>query len=685
MTKKILTDETELLQLDNTSTAVDIGPSSAIGRRNAYGALVRQQRLNFGGECNITFFSLLTCYKITRATTFQKNSLLEPPLLTIDRNGVIVSSLQNNKFQVGDIVFTRMRKLCVVNLCPFVPLSHTDERSCYSTLLVHTPWPLEGECELLGESISAVAKLALMTSTQGLPPYVLPALAMIQESKRIRDNQGIPQSNLNRDNNIGSDDYNDEEDNFDCLFDENGELINPVIDDIEDVSMRNLHGDGVEVMSNITKRRKIYYQNFIRNTQERHMISFKSQHQVDANDAISQYLIDTKRIVKVADFANRVSKLQRDKLELTIDQLTAYNKAVKHLSGETDEQLIMFISGEGGTGKSYLIRLLMEYTRLKFGKQKGLYGSALAMAPTGSAGHIIGGFTWQSVFNKSKKQSGKKNAIQSYLSPESAKAVGHKIHGVKLSIIDEVSMINLETLHEISQRAIEGLCAINNNQSECDIIKSKPFGGMHMIFTGDLYQLKPVHGKAVYETEKLDYLSRLGKSIWMQMNEYHELTENVRFRNDDSPKMQSFLSKARKGIVNTELLIHMNSRIMITEEEAKRKAGPDAIWVTHTNAEVNKYNSSDFKSKVKDGKTHFRIVSRHTPSKSGWALPNADTRMKLYLITRKNKAPTFLDLAIGSRVSCNANLGTQIGKESVNSLVFKKIYATYKQYFSTYK
>jgi hypothetical protein len=147
------------------------------------------------------------------------------------------------------------------------------------------------------------------------------------------------------------------------------------------------------------------------------------------------------------------------------------------------------------------------------------------------------------------------------------------------------------------------------------------------------------------------------------MNEYHELTENVRFKNDDSPKMQLFLSKARKGIVNTELLTHMNSRIMITVEEAKRKAGPNAIWVTHTNAEVNKFNNSDFKLKVKDGKTHFRIVSRHTPSKSGWALPNADSRMKLYQISRKNKAPTHLDLAMGSRVSCNANLGTQIGKE----------------------
>ena len=40
----------------------------------------------------------------------------------------------------------------------------------------------------------------------------------------------------------------------------------------------------------------------------------------------------------------------------------------------------MFVTGEGGTGKSEVIKHLVEYTRLYFGKQKGLYGSAMAWA-----------------------------------------------------------------------------------------------------------------------------------------------------------------------------------------------------------------------------------------------------------------------------------------------------------------
>jgi hypothetical protein len=299
MSKKILIDEDELLQLDASSTAIDSGPSSHIGKRNAYGALVQQQRSNFSGECHVTLFSLLTCYNIAKAKSEQKIQLLQPPLLIMDRNGVIESSVENNKFQIGDIVFTRMHKLCVVNLCPFVPLSYTDERSCYSTILVHTPWPIEGEESILGDCTSAVERLKILTESNLIPAYVKPALEMIQESRRISENQGIPRSNLDSDGGEHFDNNDDDELNnhYDGLFDENGELRILESDDIEEPPIRNVHADGVEVIANMSTKRKLYYQNFIKNTQERHMISFRSQHQVMAGDVKNLDRIDAKRIV----------------------------------------------------------------------------------------------------------------------------------------------------------------------------------------------------------------------------------------------------------------------------------------------------------------------------------------------------------------------------------------------------
>lgn len=66
MRKKILTTNDELNQMNDASTAVDAGIRSTIGKRNAYGNLVKQQRLAFQGDCFVTLFSLLTCYSLSK-------------------------------------------------------------------------------------------------------------------------------------------------------------------------------------------------------------------------------------------------------------------------------------------------------------------------------------------------------------------------------------------------------------------------------------------------------------------------------------------------------------------------------------------------------------------------------------------------------------------------------------------
>ena len=78
---------------------------------------------------------------------------------------------------------------------------------------------------------------------------------------------------------------------------------------------------------------------------------------------------------------------------LTQKQLEAYNIAVGYISGANCKQMKMFVSGEGGIGKSFLISFIMEFTNLYHGKQKGIYGSAVAVAPTGSAANVIKGYT----------------------------------------------------------------------------------------------------------------------------------------------------------------------------------------------------------------------------------------------------------------------------------------------------
>ena len=56
--------------------------------------------------------------------------------------------------------------------------------------------------------------------------------------------------------------------------------------------------------------------------------------------------------------------------------------------------------------------------------------------------------------------------------------------------------------------------------------------------------------------------------IWLDLDEYVVLTENTRYMHDATPLMNVFLSGARKGIVNQELLHAINSRVCVNEKAA---------------------------------------------------------------------------------------------------------------------
>ena len=366
-------------------------------------------------------------------------------------------------------------------------------------------------------------------------------------------------------------------------------------------------------------------------------------------------------ITKVNNFEERSEKLAQNIQLLTKGQLSAYKKAISHIGGEDPTQLIMFISGEGGTGKSFLIALIMEYTRLKYGKQRGLYGAAVAMAPTGCAANVINGFTWQSCYSKGRQcqSEGKEKITQ-----QTAKKIGEKFFGTKLGILDEISMINLESLADISHRHRQGLLAVTDDNEERQSIMEKPFGGLHMLFTGDLWQLKAIGGQPIFSQAELKGQALEGKKIWLQINEYAELTENYPFKEDKTTTLKDFLSGAREGNVDKTLLMKINKRLVLSRQDAVRTTHASANWIAHTKASVATFNETDLKDKINKGAAHFRCVANHTAASTLVASPNEETRKLLHQIQKPRGSRTYIDFAIGQRVSCIRNLGTQIGKKT---------------------
>ena len=103
--------------IKETDPAISNSYTSQLGRRSAYEQLVFQQRSSFEGQCSITFFSVLTSYRIEIQQKIK--TLKFPSLLTVNELGFIDLRNETNFFKVNDIIFT-MQKNSTVNINPYV-------------------------------------------------------------------------------------------------------------------------------------------------------------------------------------------------------------------------------------------------------------------------------------------------------------------------------------------------------------------------------------------------------------------------------------------------------------------------------------------------------------------------------------------------------------------------------------
>lgn len=191
----------------------------------------------------------------------------------------------------------------------------------------------------------------------------------------------------------------------------------------------------------------------------------------------------------------------------------------------------IFLTGKAGTGKSTLLKHLRTKTRKKF----------VVLAPTGVAALNVHGQTIHSFFG---------------FHPEINTKLVRKAHPDKLDIfknletviIDEISMVRADLLDCVDK-------ALRMNRNKMDT----PFGGVQMVFIGDLYQLPPVVTK--YETHRFqtEYPSPYFFSAnAMRETEIttHELTE-VHRQQDTS--FVDLLNNVRNGSVTTDDIDAWNS------------------------------------------------------------------------------------------------------------------------------
>jgi hypothetical protein len=214
-----------------------------------------------------------------------------------------------------------------------------------------------------------------------------------------------------------------------------------------------------------------------------------------------------------AKWSGEINSIVKE-FSLNNEQERAFRIVANHVALGEAEQLRMYIGGMGGTGKSQVLKSLMNF----FEKRNESH-RFVVVAPTGNAASLLGGSTYHHMFGISDQQRSMKKQLP---------VLKDRLVGVSYIFLDEVSMLSCRDLYRISER----LSLI----SGCDDV----FGGMNLIFAGDFAQLPPAIGHenaSLYSrtvgtkgTTLHDQESGLGKSFWHQVNTVVILRQNMRQR-----------------------------------------------------------------------------------------------------------------------------------------------------------
>jgi ATP-dependent DNA helicase PIF1 len=199
----------------------------------------------------------------------------------------------------------------------------------------------------------------------------------------------------------------------------------------------------------------------------------------------------------------------------------------------------IFITGPGGTGKSYLLQTLYSLYQSHTGKKMAVTAltgcAALLLGPWAKTVHSWAGIglakgnpesVARGILNNSRK---KKNW-----------------RGISCLIIDEVSML--------TPYLLEYLDTVGRIVRNCP----KPFGGLQVVFVGDFYQLPPVMKDVPVVPGESERIFAFESPLWKAIvQETVTLTQIIRQRD---PVFQTILNQARIGELSEESYAVLEAR-----------------------------------------------------------------------------------------------------------------------------
>ena len=219
-----------------------------------------------------------------------------------------------------------------------------------------------------------------------------------------------------------------------------------------------------------------------------------------------------------------------------------------------------FITGKAGTGKSTLLRLFAKTTKK----------STAVLAFTGNAAVNVGGQTIHSFFRLPF------NIVNvDQFDPEYIPLMRR----VRTIVIDEISMVRADLMD-----AMDKVLRYNRN-------KDLPFGGVQMIFLGDMYQLPPVASNqpGVEEFFHSRYRSKwfFDSEVCVRPGFICNVIELMKVYRQSDPEFLGVLNRIRTGDITFEDLNAINKKF----DSAVKTSDDLRINLTTTNTVANTINA----------------------------------------------------------------------------------------------
>ena len=283
-----------------------------------------------------------------------------------------------------------------------------------------------------------------------------------------------------------------------------------------------------------------------------------------------------------------------------MDEIEAIPEYKRALEAVLEKEGALFVTGKAGTGKSTLIKYLS--SRLE---------DCVVLAPTAAAAINAGGDTIHSFFNLPARHIDPGEKLR--LNPKSKDVVKY----LKALIVDEASMVtpNIVDVIDILLRRYRK--------------NDEPFGGVSVVFVGDLLQLPPVvstHEERIYFSERYPTQFFYSADVFLRTEIIPINLTRVR-RQEDNEFIEA-LGFVREGVDTGRAVSYFNTNCLKSHADLD-----NPMWLVATNAAAHSINAKKLAGLAGDTKTYKADVTGDAPA-SKWRLP----------------VPEVLELKVGAKV-----------------------------------